>query len=108
MRAARQPVRAADGDNDSFHINMGSERCSFIDHGPGKEGNGTSNDDYVESWNTCADKHGGKGEGRKIVRDPFGSVKRNGLIDLKIYEFDGPNDQNSGPCNWGSHRRTGR
>jgi len=107
---------------------MGSGKCSvlgvisFIDYGPGKPGNGKPNDDYVQIWDTCDNKHGVKGwawingklkgekyngtgsQSKPVIWDPFGNVKKGDYIGLKICEVDGNGDRTPGPCNEGSSR----
>lgn len=125
--APEAPAAVAGGYNDRFHVNMGSGKCvvlgviSFIDYGPGVPGNGKSNDDYIEVWDTCGNKHGvkgwawkngrllgakynGKGDERRVIWDPFGNVKKGDGVGIKICEVDGPNDRTPGPCNSGTVR----
>lgn len=49
--------RACDGDGPIPYKGV----IAFIDQGPGRPGNGKSNDDYIELMDTCQNKHGVKG-----------------------------------------------
>lgn len=88
---------------------------AFVDQGPGRPGNGKSNDDYIELMDTCENKHGvkgwawvdgklkganysGKGLGKKVIWDPFGNLKGRHYVGLKICEVDGNGDKTPGPC----------
>jgi hypothetical protein len=119
------PQAAAD---DSFGVGAGA--CDhhdgpvgsifFIDNGPGTPGNGESNDDYVEIWDTCDNHHGVKGwawrngkllgakyngtgsQKRPVIWDPFGNLKDGDYVGIKVCEVDGSGDNSPGPCDNGS------
>jgi len=111
------PAAAAPTDDDGFTVyttdHMWCGSAEFVDYGPGAPGGG-NNDDYVEVKDGCPDRVGVKawawldgrllgskyvGPGIKtVVWDPFGNVRANQEVGLKVCKVSGNNDPTPTNC----------
>lgn len=109
-------AQASPSIDDSFSVQTtdGGGVVDFIDYGPGAPGGG-NNDDYAKVVDIRADGHGvrayawvdgvykgskynGKGYYSEVFWDPFGNVKANQDVGLKVCLVDGPNDTTPSHC----------